>query len=210
MDRKTIEVAEQIRKVAEETALQNKWKALANELEQRGVMAPRGPKFSATNLAQFCKRFGLFQSKRKSSPVAPTSTSTPEPVPITPKEQAERTSDGASPVIQGKSHVTHRDTPTKRLDDDTVNELLQMLGWWRARKDQPLTTKTPIQERPVFKRGGDTITKTIRIGKELFQDAEKLTKKERALTGGTFSGLVELLLWKHLGSDKKYLAKPDA
>jgi hypothetical protein len=32
-----------------------------------------------------------------------------------------------------------------------------------------------------------------------------LAEKQRAVTGGSFSGLVELLLWRYLGSDPKYL-----
>ena len=79
----------------------------------------------------------------------------------------------------------------------------------RQRKDQLLSSATPIQERPAFKRGPDTTTKTIRISEELFQDAERLARRQRALTGGTFSGLVELLLWQHLGCDDKYIRKAE-
>lgn len=46
---------------------------------------------------------------------------------------------------------------------------------------------------------GTTVIKTVRIDKQLFQDA--------ALIEPNFSKLIELLLYKFLGSNPKYLRK---
>ena len=66
-----------------------------------------------------------------------------------------------------------------------------------------------LTERPRFKRAA-TITKTIRLSETLVEDAQGLCEKQRAVTGGSFSGLVELLLWRYLGSDPKYLQEEPA
>lgn len=214
MDDNTPDIIEQIRQIAAETGLQGKWKPLCHELTALGITTPRGATFSTQNLRQFCDRCGLFKDQtvvtQERTPVTQErgeaeDSGIQRQAVLTQEGQSERTSDGASPVTQEKTH----DSALAAFTDDTVNELLQMLDWWRERKDQSLSDEAPIQERPVFKRGADTTTKTIRIGKELFRDAERKAKKERALTGGTFSGLVELLLWKHLGFDPKYLTRDD-
>ncbi len=206
MHEKTPEVKEKIRRVAKERGLQKQWKALSEQLNRRRIRTVTGLKWKPLNLELFCTAHALFED----APLSNTNEAeslTPDAKLGRPTQLAAR--DGAAPVIQEQFHVTHRDTPPRQFDDNTINEFMQMLEWWKARKDQLLLSAASVQERPVFNRGADTITKTIRIGKELFKDAEKLAKKERALTGGTFSGLVELLLWKHLGCNDKYLRKEE-
>lgn len=59
-----------------------------------------------------------------------------------------------------------------------------------------------LPERPIF-RGNRSALKTIRLKSDMARAAERYAVKHRAKTGGTFSGLVELLLWDALG-------RPDA
>jgi hypothetical protein len=98
--------------------------------------------------------------------------------------------------------------PPVKFDESTMRELAELLEWWRARKEAGIDKVTQeIAVRPNFKRGGksDSVTRSIRIGKDLAEAAEKRAKKEKALTGGSFSGLVEYLLWDFLGRDPKFL-----
>lgn len=51
---------------------------------------------------------------------------------------------------------------------------------------------------------------TVKMNGGLFLDAQQSAVNEmRALTGGTMSGLVEFLLWEHLGRQDKHLANDD-
>ncbi|MGO9570154.1 MAG: hypothetical protein ACLP5H_21705 [Desulfomonilaceae bacterium] len=195
--KKNQQTVEAVREVARETGLARKWKQLANVLNDRGIKTVNDRTWTEDSLRHFCSRHADIFDDPQSLPQEPS-------VRQLSLEEAQSCSD-----LEASLDVTHRGTPPTGLDEGTVNELLSMLAWWRAQKDQPSLTSVPIQERPTFKRGADTITKTIRIGKALFQDAQRLAKKQRALTGGTFSGLVELLLWERLGCDNKYLRKEE-
>ena len=98
--------------------------------------------------------------------------------------------------------------PPVKFDESAMRDLAELLDWWRKRKESGIdTVKSEIAVRPNFKRGGkeDTVTRSVRIGKELAEAAEKRARIERALTGGSFSGLVEYLLWDFLGRDPKFL-----
>jgi hypothetical protein len=105
-----------------------------------------------------------------------------------------------TPSHTGESQETV--TPSHTLDPETVQELHEMLAWWKTRKDELMPK--PIEERPLFKRVPST-TRSVRIGADLALDAERYALKHRAETGGSFSGFVELLLWQRLGRRHKYL-----
>lgn len=53
-----------------------------------------------------------------------------------------------------------------------------------------------IERKPIFK--GQTRNTGIKINEELLNRAVQKAKKERLRTGGSLSGLVELLIWKYL------------
>lgn len=106
--------------------------------------------------------------------------------------------------------LTQSTIDVPRLDETTITQLLKMLQWWRTHKDkQEHEIEPAISDiRPDFERE-PSITRSVRISEHLFRDAIKSAKQLRAQTGGNFSGLVEMLLWQHLGCDAKYLKKPD-
>jgi len=103
-------------------------------------------------------------------------------------------------VLQDNTGVTHGEM----LDflHEHKGSLVELLNAWEQRKELIMEDLT---ERPRFNRAGGTVTKTIRLAKTLVEDAERLAEKQRAITGGSFSGLVELLLWRYLGSDPRYV-----
>lgn len=99
--------------------------------------------------------------------------------------------------------VTQEQHSVTQLPPEVVSELLQMLKWWKNREgeDMPVITQ---QARPKFKRGANTVTKTIRLSAEMVDAVEKLVRKH-AWTGGSFNALVEFLLWQALGSKPKFV-----
>ena len=63
-----------------------------------------------------------------------------------------------------------------------------------------------IERRPVFK--GQTRNTGIKINEELLNRAVQKAKKQRLRTGGSLSGLVELLLWKYLDEPDDLIESP--
>lgn len=96
-----------------------------------------------------------------------------------------------------------RPHPVTQLDPDMLDDLAEMVEWWRAQREHLQAPQVVHEERPVFDRK-KTVTKTIRLGETMESDATIYALKHRALTGGTFSGLVEWLIWQVLGKGEKY------
>lgn len=90
----------------------------------------------------------------------------------------------------------------EQLTDTEIREIRELLIKYRQ---QPIA---PQRQRPEFKRE-KTTTATVRISGALHEAALRFAKEHKDLSGGTFNGLVEFLLWQALGSDEKYL-KADA
>jgi hypothetical protein len=61
----------------------------------------------------------------------------------------------------------------------------------------------PLEIRPVFKRK-KTIARSVRLNKDMVKAAEKKSKEDRIKTGGTFNGLVELLIWEYLNRPEDF------
>jgi hypothetical protein len=96
------------------------------------------------------------------------------------------------------------------LQQGDMNDLVSMLNWWRnERMNAAQAQAMDISVRPDFLRQ-ETVTKTIRLSTAMVEAAERKAKTQKALTGGNFSGLVELLLWRYLGSSKDYLQREDS
>jgi hypothetical protein len=90
------------------------------------------------------------------------------------------------------------------LDATTLDELLAMLVWWKRHGKHAVSPATPVPVRPDFCRDS-IVTKRISMNAQLWADADAVAKKQQELSGGTLSGLLEFLLWRHLGSADKYL-----
>ncbi|MFC1833560.1 hypothetical protein ACFL2Q_02355 [Thermodesulfobacteriota bacterium] len=121
-----------------------------------------------------------------------------EPTPVSHQEQVTRTdpSEAVEPraVRQPASHVRH-------LDEETIEEIMQMLEWWKNRPEEPERRQLP-DYRPTFKRGSlgsDQSPKTVRLSNELVSRALLKAKTERTRYGTSFSSLIETLLWEFIG-----------
>jgi hypothetical protein len=78
------------------------------------------------------------------------------------------------------------------LSSEEVGTLREIVSWWESRR----IGLDYIERRPIFK--GQTRNTGIKINEALLNRAVQKAKKERLRTGGSLSGLVELLLWKYL------------
>lgn len=103
------------------------------------------------------------------------------------------------------------DQPVFPFDETTAIELAQMLEWWKAHKDGLETLMESPQSaetRPTFKRDR-TVTKTVRLAAQLVERAEKEARRQKNISGGSLSGLVEVLLWRFLGCPNDLILHED-
>jgi len=90
------------------------------------------------------------------------------------------------------------------LDPETIATLLEMAEWWTEHKDE-LLQPLPLA-RPKFRRGeGKTITRSIRLSKQMVKLAEAKAAKERSRTGGNLNALIETLIWEYLGRPRNLI-----
>lgn len=142
--------------------------------------------------------------------VAQSHTAPEEPAPVT-QSTTSRTptlSDTAPQCSTTGSEdpdVTQRNTSVTQISPEMLAELGEMLAWWRDRRESGMTGFA-VEERPAFDRR-DTLTKTVRLDARMVRAAEKYAQKHRSLTGGTFSGLVELLVWQALGQPERFVTQ---
>jgi hypothetical protein len=86
----------------------------------------------------------------------------------------------------------HQGQEQNPLSSEEIVTLREIISWWESRR-MGLET---VERRPVFK--GQTRNTGIKINEELLNRAVQKARKERLRTGGSFSGLVEWLIWKYL------------
>jgi len=117
---------------------------------------------------------------------------------------------GGSPTDSGSPESARtgaRDTLLPRkLDQGTLDELLTMLAWWKQHKERLAPSTTPVHLMPAF-LSDRLVTKRIRMNTTLWEAGEKAAKQQPEVSGGTLSGLLQFLLWKHLGSTDTPLKK---
>jgi len=88
------------------------------------------------------------------------------------------------------------------LSSEEVGALREIISWWKSRR----MGLEEVERRPIFK--GQTRNTGIKINEELLNRAVQRAKKERLRTGGSFSGLVEWLLWKYLDEPDDLIESP--
>jgi len=88
------------------------------------------------------------------------------------------------------------------MDPNALEDLKDMLAWWRAKKDAPLGE---VQGRLVFQ--GEAKNTGVNVNLEIVKRARDKIKNDKARTGGSLSKLVELLLWQYIGSPEDLLEK---
>lgn len=101
--------------------------------------------------------------------------------------------------------VTHENTPEKhaviQINTDELREMIQQVV------NQTLAGEVKLTGvRPLFKRD-NTIARSVRLGSELAERADQKARQDRHISGGTLNGLVEFLLWQHLGSPTDLITK---
>ena len=79
------------------------------------------------------------------------------------------------------------------LTESEETELKEMLAWWRARK---AGSWGQVDSRPVFR--GPRSNSSFHCNSELMKRAKAKLKTEPLRTGGSFSKLIEVLLWDYL------------
>ncbi len=193
---KRYKYTDEILRLMIERDLSGKWRKFADLLNSMGIRSPENKEWSNNHLRKFVNRhskkiaYGDNQGMDSKEPPkdGPQPKPDPQQVPAAPAE--------VEASATGKNVLD-------RLTPGFIEELERMLQWWR--QEQATTVEDTGKPRPKFKRGKDTTTRTVRLGTALIKDAEKYAKKHEAETGGTFSGLVELLLWERLGKKSKHI-----
>jgi hypothetical protein len=226
------ELVRKIKAVMDETRLTRKWRALSKALNDRGIpslrsgpwdekngsklgnfwtsnkhllddelIAPeRVPQGSIRSYTPECETVAhaVTQESAEAMSRTPRQGSTQSHTAVLqPEEQA-----ACATVPHAVTQIT-TDKAIERFTPQFIEDLEKMVTEWRA---QQTAIEVPEEQRPKFKRGKDTSTRTVRLGDQLIKDAEKYARNYRTETGGTFSGLVEVLLWEKLGRSLKYLS----
>jgi hypothetical protein len=102
-------------------------------------------------------------------------------------------------VLKG-SHKQNKNVSP--LSSEEISNLREIISWYESRR----IGLDHIERRPMFK--GRTRNTGIKINEELLNRAVQKAKKERLRTGGSLSGLVELLLWKYLNEPDDLIESP--
>ena len=86
---------------------------------------------------------------------------------------------------------------------EDLTDLNAMLDWWRHHRNDPLMG---LQTKPIF-RGTRKNTGVV-INSTILEKAIAKAKNQKALTGGSISSLVEILLWRYIGEPVDVLDIP--
>ncbi len=125
-----------------------------------------------------------------------------------------------APSIPERSHETFPAKPSKpqTLTDATAKELAQfyesgglkeMMDWWRQHKERGAAGEPAFEgPRPVIGGGHGKQTANITVDREILARAITKAKREAEKTGGTLSLLVELLLFRYIGSPDELIQRP--
>lgn len=87
-----------------------------------------------------------------------------------------------------------------------AGELAQLMEWWRATKGKGGESTMPAK-RPTLKGPEGRINTGLLIDKTLKDRALEAAKRDPAMTGGSLSLLIELLLWRFLGEPAEFLVE---
>jgi hypothetical protein len=199
-EKTTQEVTDALNSVLQEhpDLLRNhRWKEFAEALNARGITTTTGLSWDENNVKAFIRR-PILKTEVEDVTSEGSEANPTEPLQEEPEstEEPAAASTTLAPVIAGSF--------IERLTPEFIEDLEKIREQWIAQ--QGATEEAAKGERPKFKRGKETSTRTVRLGNQLIGDAEEYARTHRAETGGTFSGLVELLLWERLGRKSKYLS----
>ncbi|MCA1962243.1 MAG: recombinase family protein [Desulfomonile sp.] len=169
----------------------NQYSRIAEELNEREIKTPAGKAWSRNYIRVFIKRHALDAETQ-----ATQDRGTDSPQPPRFKEAPQDLMVMVSPDI-GKvlGEMYHDGTLEGLAVLYRSGELTALVDSWRKSKG----VAVPVQEiRPVFK--GERKNTGVHVNKEILKLAAAKAKSEKARTGGSLSMLVELLLWRYVGS----------
>lgn len=199
------ELIEAIKRVASEIGFtEEDYTVLRDTLNKRGFWTPKQKPW-ATNLQlrNFCNRnkIDFAQQGLTVRDTVTDSASCASELQCTTEKDTENTDTIAEAETDLAGPVTQEKTPILQFDESVTSEIMEMLKWWKENKDsvsQAQASPQTIEVKPRFKRDR-TVTKTVRLGAELAKRAERAALVHKALTGGSLSGLFEVLVWRFLG-----------
>jgi len=210
MDRKTSEVIESIRQVADQTGTWGKWKQLCEELNKRGIKTSRGKEWGPTSLRQICNAYRLFEDASAQEPDEAKTQQYIDTTPVMPAETPEQ-----EPIPQsttGAPQAERSALEVAQLDADTVAALKEVVVWWKSKGAEMAMRNVTWENEPASPAyrpsfPGKRKNTGIRINEKLLKDAleRAKTSTESVKTGGGISPLIEYLLWGYLGFDQRYL-----
>ena len=85
------------------------------------------------------------------------------------------------------------ETDVEILSKTEISELRDILNWWKEKS---------VDNNPKFSHDQPRIC-PVRLSTQMYNDALHLARNKSNYR--TFSRMVEMLIWKELGSDPKYL-----
>lgn len=163
------------------------FKEIAQQLTDEGITREDGAPWDRINLRSYVVRNidSVTKSMVKTSPM-------PEGAKGRGIDSQEETAPEAQPVLPADSQEA---TMTLPVDVGTLLVDLYQAGVLQRLKDGAMAVE---ESRPMFK--GRRKNTGVHVNEEILKRATEKQEREKARTGGSLSKLVELLLWKYVGS----------
>ncbi len=135
---------------------------------------------------------------------APESPKRKDPAPSIPERSQE-----AFPAKPSKSQTLTEATAKELAEFYESGGLKEMMDWWRQHKERGAAGEPAFEgPRPVIGGGHGKQTANITVDREILARAITKAKREAEKTGGTLSLLVELLLFRYIGSPDELIQRP--
>ena len=173
------------------------WKWFAEKLNEKGFTTLSKKPFTPKNLQRFCKRHELDFKKPRRESEWHLETMRPDIEEPEQGKQKQRIRVSRNDIEPAEMPAVPQLPPWLFKDLDNLKALLD---WWKSRPEATVSTPEP---RPVFT--GESKNTGIRINKKILERATVQAKEQRWQTGGSLSQLVELLLWRYIGSPEDVL-----
>jgi len=180
------------------------WKWFCGKLTEHEVMTLTGKPFTPKNLQRFCTRHKIDFNQPRRDAELHFETMRPDIDELEEPRPKHRIRVSASEIEPVDLYDLPRVPQLPRWLLDDLDNLKALLDWWKAR---PEATFTAPQPKPTFT--GESKNTGIRINKTILDRATAQAREQRWQTGGSLSQLVELLLWRYIGSPEDVLEQSE-
>jgi hypothetical protein len=173
---------------------------IADALNVEGVVTSQGKPWTAGNVSAWLTRHkGLVTESRPDTKPSGEVTESQKDTNV-PPEVIESQGDTST-----EPEVTESQEPTTAGDDALAvlaelyrsGKITEVISWYEATKGEAGMIQA-IERRPMFK--GERRNTGIKLSKSILDAAVAKCKTEPQRVGGSFSQLVEYLLWRYIGS----------